>query len=79
MISHATEGLSVPAIAKQVHVHEQIVRLWLNRFTSAGLPAMQAGPRPGRPATYSRKRSGSDYDGADMALAFLHETQQIEA
>ncbi len=53
IIWHAVRGLTVPAIAKQLHLHEQTVRLWLKRFNADGLPALQDAPRAGRPATYS--------------------------
>jgi hypothetical protein len=42
IIWHATQGASVPTIAKHLHLHlhEQTVRLWLKRFNAAGLPAL---------------------------------------
>ncbi|MDP9315863.1 MAG: helix-turn-helix domain-containing protein [Chloroflexota bacterium] len=53
IIWHAAQGLSVPAIAKQLHLHEQTVRLWLKRFNAAGLDALHDAPRRGRPVTYT--------------------------
>lgn len=51
IIWYAVQGLSVPAIATQLQVHEQTVRLWLKRLNTAGLHALQDAPRAGRPAT----------------------------
>lgn len=53
IIWHAAQGLTVPVIATQLHLHEQTVRLWLKRFNAAGLAAIHDAPRPGRPATYT--------------------------
>lgn len=53
IIWHAARGATVPAIARQLHLHEQTVRLWLKRFNTGGLPALGDAPRPGRPATYT--------------------------
>lgn len=53
IIWHATQGLTVPAIARQLHLHEQAVRLWLKRFHATGRTAIHDAPRPGRPATYT--------------------------
>lgn len=53
IIWHAAQGLTVPAIATHLHLHQQTVRLWLKRFNAAGLTALQDAPRAGRPATYT--------------------------
>lgn len=53
IIWQATQGHTVPTIAKQLQIHEQTVRLWLKRFNVAGLPALHDAPRSGRPATYT--------------------------
>jgi transposase len=53
IIWYAAQGLTVPTIAMQVHLHEQTVRLWLKRFNAAGLLALHDAPRSGRPATYT--------------------------
>jgi len=53
IIWHAAQGATVPTIARQLHVHEQTVRLWLKRFNAAGLTALQDAPRTGRPPTYT--------------------------
>lgn len=53
IIWHAAHGATVPAVARQLHLHEQTVRLWLKRFNTAGLDALQDAPRAGRPATYT--------------------------
>ncbi len=53
IIWYAAQGLSVPAVAQQLQLHEQTVRLWLKRFNAGGLAALQDAPRAGRPATYT--------------------------
>ncbi len=53
IIWHAAHGARVSTIARQLHLHEQTVRLWLKRFNTGGLPALQDAPRPGRPVTYT--------------------------
>jgi transposase len=54
----ASQGRRVPAIAAELHVHEQTVRSWLKRFNAAGLDGLQEAPRPGRPTTYTRAEVG---------------------
>ncbi len=53
IIWHAAHGATVPTIARQLHLHDQTVRLWLKRFNTGGLAALGDAPRPGRPATYT--------------------------
>ncbi len=53
IIWHAAHGATVPTIARQLHLHEQTVRLSLKRFNAAGLTALHDAPRTGRPATYT--------------------------
>lgn len=48
----AAEGLTVPAIAKQVGVSEKAVRQRLKRFEAEGLEGLEDAPRSGRPPTY---------------------------
>ncbi len=53
MIWHASQGLSVPGIARELGLHPQTVRDWLKRFNTTGLEGLHDLPRGGRPATYS--------------------------
>jgi transposase len=53
LIWHAGQGLSVPAIAGKLGLHEQTVRHWLKRFNARGLEGLHDQPRGGRPATYT--------------------------
>jgi transposase len=53
MIWHASQGFSVPAIARELGLHPQTVRDWLKRFNTNGLEGLHDRPRGGRPATYS--------------------------
>jgi transposase len=53
MIWHARQGLSIPAIAGALGLHEQTVRHWLKRFNALGLEGLHDLPRGGRPATYT--------------------------
>jgi transposase len=53
MIWHASQGLSVPAIASELGLHAQTVRHWLKRFNALGLEGLHDQPRGGRPATYT--------------------------
>ena len=53
IIWHATQGMTVPAVARHLHLHEQTVRLWLKRCNATGLDALHDAPRTGRPATYT--------------------------
>lgn len=47
------QGLLVPAIAKELRLKQQTVRLWLKRFNVKGLAGLRDNPRPGRPDTYT--------------------------
>lgn len=51
MIRLAREGLKVPAIARELGVHEQTVRCWLKRFNQQGTEGLEDRPRPGRMPT----------------------------
>ena len=53
MIWHASQGFSVPTIARDLGLHPQTVRDWLKRFNTNGLEGLHDLPRGGRPATYS--------------------------
>jgi transposase len=59
IIALASQGWRVPAIAGEVHLHEQTVRAWLKRFNAAGLAGLDDAPRPGRPATYTPEQVGT--------------------
>ena len=53
MLWHASQGLSVPAIASELGLHAQTVRHWLKRFNALGLEGLHDLARGGRPATYT--------------------------
>jgi transposase len=53
MIWQASQGFSVPAIARELGLHPQTVRDWLKRFNTHGVEGLHDLPRGGRPATYS--------------------------
>ena len=53
MILQASQGSSVPAIARELGLHPQTVRDWLKRFNTNGLEGLHDQPRGGRPATYT--------------------------
>lgn len=52
------QGLLVPAIAKELHLKQQTVRLWLKRFNTKGLGGLQDNPRSGRPDIYTSAQVG---------------------
>lgn len=52
IIVTAATGMSVPAIAVQVHLSEQCVRLWIERFNAAGLDGLDDAARSGRRRIY---------------------------
>ncbi len=52
------QGLLVPTIAKELHLKQQTVRLWLKRFNALGLAGLRDNPRAGRPATYTPEQVG---------------------
>jgi transposase len=58
MVWLASQGKRVPAIARELRLHEQTVRAWLKRFAAAGLAGLQDAARPGRPATYTPAQVG---------------------
>ncbi|SRR5579883_2046304 len=53
IVWYASEGMTVPAIAQKLHLHEQTVRDWLKRFNTHGLPGLEDLPRGGKPPTYT--------------------------
>ncbi len=58
IIALAGQGQRVPAIARQLGVGERLVRLWIRRFSDAGMDGLDDTPRPGRPATYTPSQVG---------------------
>lgn len=54
----AQQGLLVPAIAKELGLKQQTVRLWLKRFNAKGLAGLQDNPRSGRPHIYTTEQVG---------------------
>jgi transposase len=55
-LSH--QGLLVPAIAEELRLKQQTVRLWLKRFNAKGLAGLQDNPRSGRPDIYTIEQVG---------------------
>lgn len=49
----SSEGQRVREIAGRLHLTENTVRCWINRFNEHGLAGIQDAPRRGRPATYT--------------------------
>ena len=58
ILSLSQQGLLVPAIAKELHLKQQTVRLWLKRFNAMGLAGLQDNSRSGRPDTYTPEQVG---------------------
>lgn len=58
MIWLASQGRRVSAIATELHVNAETVRLWLKRFNAAGVEGLKDAPRSGRPATYTPEQVG---------------------
>lgn len=58
IIRLASQGERVPIIAKQLHMLESTVRLWLKRFNEQGLAGLEDLPRPGAPPTYTSEQVG---------------------
>jgi transposase len=54
----ASQGHVVPAIAAQLQIGQDVVRLWLKRFNAEGLVGLEGRPRSGRPATYTPEQVG---------------------
>ncbi len=54
----ARQGGRVPAIAKELGVGKDTVRLWLKRFNAKGLEGLKDEPRSGHPATYTAEQIG---------------------
>ena len=56
MVWGVHQGEHVPAVAQRVGVGADVVRTWIRRFNSAGLPGLADRPRKGRPVTYSTEQ-----------------------
>jgi transposase len=52
------QGRRVPAIAKELGVGQNTVRLWLKRFNAKGLEGLKDEPRSGHPTTYTAEQIG---------------------
>lgn len=52
----AAGGQRVSAIARQLHLGADTVRLWVKRFNAHGLDGLHDEPRGGRPATYTTEQ-----------------------
>jgi transposase len=53
MVQLAIEGLTAPAIARELGVSEKMVRIWLKRFALEGVAGLDDARRSGRPRTYT--------------------------
>ena len=89
----AQQGLSVPAVALRLHLHNQTVRDWLKRFNKDGLSGLDDLPRGGKPPTYSPEQRAEVIAltltnpqelglpfacwTLDRLVAYLHEQKQI--
>jgi transposase len=56
IVLFSCEGLTVPAIAKQLRRDAVTVRMWVKRFNAMGLAGLQDLARPGHPATYTSEQ-----------------------
>jgi transposase len=53
IIQVASQGQTIPQIARQLRVKQNTVRKWFARFGERGLQGLQDAPRSGAPVTYS--------------------------
>lgn len=58
IIVRSAEGQRVPAIARDLGLCPQAVRLWLKRFNEQGLAGLEDEARSGRPPTYTCEQVG---------------------
>ena len=58
IIRLSSSGERVPAIARQLAIGADTVRLWIERFNAEGLPGLADLPRSGAPATYTKEQVG---------------------
>lgn len=54
----SSRGERVPAIARELRIGEDTVRLWIVRFDEFGLEGLQDLPRSGKPPAYAGERVG---------------------
>jgi transposase len=54
----ANQGWRMPAIARELRLTGNTIRLWLKRFNTDGLDGLRDRPRAGRPATYTAEQAG---------------------
>lgn len=71
IIQFAQQGERVPAIAKELRLGEDTVRLWLKRFNAKGVEGLADEPRSGCPSTYSPEQVG------EVIAAALTPPQQL--
>ncbi len=72
IIQLSQHGQRVPAIAQDLGLGEDTVRLWLKRFNAHRIEGLAAEPRGGRPATYSPEQVG------EMLAAALTDPQHLD-
>jgi hypothetical protein len=76
----ASQGHLAPAIAQQLGVGADMVRLRLKRFNEQGLSGLEEAPRSGRPTTYTPKASERRYpDGPLQAAGAGRGLRQLDA
>lgn len=71
IIKLAKQGQRVSAIAKDLRLGEDTVRLWLKRFNARGIDGLADESRPGCPPRYSPEQVG------DVIAAALTDPQQL--
>src|SRR5260370_33475369 len=74
IVQLASQGHLVPAIAAHLQIGQDVVRVWLKRFTADGLAGLADRPRAGRPATYTAQTVGGG-----MATAATPPTTPVPA
>ncbi len=58
IVALSRQGKGVPAIARELHVSEKMVRLWVKRFNAQGPAGFHDEARSGRPTTYTTEEVG---------------------
>jgi transposase len=71
MIHLAQQGQRVPAIARDLGLGEDTVRLWLKRFNAQGVEGLADAPRSGAPPRYTPEQVG------EVVAAALTDPQQL--
>src|SRR5262245_40595435 len=93
IVRQAGQGRPVRAVAEELHLTAETVRLWVKRFNAAGVDGLADAPRSGRPATYTAAEVGEVIAAAltrpqalglpfgawtlDRLAAYLHERKGI--